>query len=196
MVIVQPSITTRIPVRLTDGYGVAVTGRLPTDVQSGIATIVKGDGSTADLTLVGSGGGQNWYEVDGTKAPGLYHVVVPGSFFNVAGPTQLVVLPSAGAFVPVFDSFLVQSLGLDASAIATAVWDALRTDHVDVGTMGDLMRLLNLVLAGRVKIDATLGKQTLYAEDGTSIFQTQNLKNASGAAAGLDATERLAAVRG
>jgi hypothetical protein len=107
MIIVPPNTATRIPVRLTDGFGVAATGKLPTDVLGGVVTIVKSDGTTVDVTLLSSGGSQNWFEPNLTKAPGLYHLLMPGTVFNLVGPCQMAVVPSASGFVPVIASFLV-----------------------------------------------------------------------------------------
>lgn len=91
----------RLPVRLITAANVAVTGQLPADVTNGAgagnASLVRGDGTVVNLPLTNN---VNWYEIDDTAAPGLYHVLVPLTATSVLGTFQLVVQPaSPGAFL-------------------------------------------------------------------------------------------------
>ncbi len=186
--IVRQSVTTPFPVVLVDPTGAPVAGAVPSSFQSGTVTIIKADRTMVDLTLTGS----NLYEIDSTKARGLYHIIVPGTSLDVIGPVQVALRPAGSAS---FVSDIVTGDVVQDTAAATSPWDELRADHQTVGTMGDAMRLLNLVLSGHVKIDPTAGTMTVYAENGTTVFQTQNLTKAGGALAGLDALERSTATR-
>jgi hypothetical protein len=80
------------------------------------------------------------------------------------------------------------------SGLAGNVWEAVRDSHTTVGSFGDLMQLLWLVFTSHVKLDPMAGTLSVYGP-GDALFQTQTIKNAAGAAGGLDATERLAATR-
>lgn len=89
----------RLPVRLINGSGDGVTGMLPNNVYDGAtigrATVVKADGTLASIALVSN---TNWFEINATKAPGLYHVLVPTSATDKAGTMQLCVFPAGVDF--------------------------------------------------------------------------------------------------
>lgn len=86
----------RLPVKLLTTTGTDPTGILPADVLNGVAQIVKGDGTTANITL---NNGVNWIEIDSTQSKGLYHLVVSNAFTNVLGPIQYTIYPTATAFL-------------------------------------------------------------------------------------------------
>jgi hypothetical protein len=83
------------------------------------------------------------------------------------------------------------ALGAAIASAPAAVWDQLRAAHVAPGTYGELMRLMKQALSGRVKLDLPSGSETVYQEDGATPLQVTALRTATGAPAGLDATERL-----
>jgi hypothetical protein len=95
-----------------------------------------------------------------------------------------------------YDMIRAEDFDLDlVSGVAASVWDQARSAHQALGSFGDLMRVLWLVFTGRVKLDTAAGRFYVYAEDGTTVFMQQTTKNAAGGAGGLDATERLVAMR-
>jgi len=213
--------TVRVPVRLLDGFGAPVTGRVAADLLSTQFHVTKADGTIVDIAAVL---GTNFFEIDSVKFPGLYHIQLTSASVSVLGPVQWSVVPAAGLFVPVVGADTVESdLAIDTAtieaaliaiegsgftsvadslvaiqaAIATvpgAVWDQLRAGHLTAGSYGELMRLIKQVLSGHVKIDVGLGTETVYQEDNTTPLQTSALKDPASIPAGLNATERLAAV--
>jgi hypothetical protein len=96
---ISPSTECRLPVRCLSTLGLGVAGVLPGDISDGTtvgnATVAKADGTLASIALVD---GVNWFEIDATKAPGLYHVVVPSTMTDLEGTLQLAVLPAASVF--------------------------------------------------------------------------------------------------
>lgn len=98
--ILRPNTAARVPIALMDEDGAYVTGILPADItdgsSSGNLNVVKGDSTVDSVALTN---GVNFFEVDATGAPGLYHVLLPTSVTDVQGTLQVVVLPAAAAFL-------------------------------------------------------------------------------------------------
>lgn len=88
------------------------------NVLGGSVFVVKGDGTTAALTL---SDGVNWFEIDDTLAPGLYHVLLPSGDLGVLGPTQLSVQPASTAFIGTIGTFLVEVFQATVATISTNV---------------------------------------------------------------------------
>ena len=114
--IARLSTNVRVPIRLVDSSGNPVTGKLPTDVLGGVATLVKSDGTTVDITLTNS---SNWFEIHSTKAPGLYHILVTATNLGVYGPTQLSVQPATSGFIGTIATFDVEDIEAQAATAAT-----------------------------------------------------------------------------
>lgn len=136
--IVKLSTAVRIPVRLLSAAGTAVLNIIPADVLSTQATIIKSDGTATQITLSGA----NFFEVDSVTAPGLYHILLTTTHTNTEGPTQLAVLPAAGAFVGIVASFQVQQALNYIDAAITS-----RASSADMGT----------ALSSLTSISSTLG---------------------------------------
>ena len=152
--------TTCVPVRLVDpSTGLGVTGISVSSILNSRATLVKqGGGSapaTVSITLVGSGGGQNWFETDATNCPGLYQVAVPGSKIEVEGWSQRTVNPpETTLFQQVADSFVVRPAPLVVTDILS---DSTPFAGADIATItSNVLRLLgiagnqNTVIDGQV----------------------------------------------
>lgn len=165
---------TQIPIRLVDNSGAPVTGVLTSDIQGGICTIVKADGSKTDITLSGA----NFTEFSpATKTKGLYHITIPSNTFSVLGPVQWCIFPAASLFsaagfvgygtiedLPTLtNSYLVNS---DGAAPAHSVANALR--------------LITQYLSGIVKQDTGANTMTIYKEDGSTALSVRNTTNAAG----------------
>lgn len=128
---------------------------------SGHVSVVKADGTITDITLTN---GVNWFEVDATKAPGLYHVLIPSGATSVSGQVQLVVMPSASAFVATVITGQVESIALDAE-------------------------IARKVQQNKLKIFATgpnANKMIIYDDDGTTPYLTWNLFDQDGTATSIN----------
>jgi hypothetical protein len=84
--------TVRLPVRLLDVNGLAVTGITPANIGEGstigIIQIITADGVIAPLALTN---GVNWFEIDAVNTPGMYQFILPASYIQGAaklGPMQ------------------------------------------------------------------------------------------------------------
>lgn len=91
----------RVPVYLKTSLGANATGIVPANILNGIVEITKADGSTVSITLVGSGMGQNWFEIDSVQSPGLYHILLPTTATSILGPIQYTINPAATQFISV-----------------------------------------------------------------------------------------------
>jgi len=355
--IIRQSTATRVPIRLIDSTGAAITGATGASFLSGNISVVKSDGTLVDIAVSASGGGQNLFEINATKAPGLYHFTLTAASVDTLGPVQWSAVPAGGqtwttsigaglvenaasnaatlvtrlgtpagasiaadiasnttslstittrigtpaqtsvsndianlvstvgtpfastpqtiagnltaintatgnitaiktktdnlpaapanettvaaikaktdnlptdpadqsdlaglvaavegtGFNTVSDSLAAISDNVaavkvktdalpasfasseDVAAVADAVWDADRAAHTAMGTYGELMRLLMQAYSGRIKVDASAGTLTIFSEDNATPLQIQFQLDANGEAAGLAATERLAA---
>lgn len=139
--ILRQSVQIRVPIRLIDTSGNPVTGMLPANFSGSGAGLVKSDGTTATIALVNA---TNFWEIDSTNAPGLYHIQLTTTHTNTIGPTQLVVRPAATAFVTGVYSFTVESfqalqtgdsyarLGAPAGASHAADIAAVKTDTANI----------------------------------------------------------------
>lgn len=175
----------RVPVRLVDAAGAPVTGILPADIQGGNAALKKADGTVSTIALTN---GVNWFEVSAALLPGTYDLLLSAGNTNQLGPIIWGIFPSAAAFT--------SAGSVNTSTVvnyATAVWDALRSDHTAALSFGGLMRVLRQVVAGRVKGVVGTGVLTVYQEDNVTPLQTQNCTDAGGAPSILAAVERTAA---
>lgn len=175
----------RLPVRLVDNSGAPVTGVVAADILNGEVLYVRGNGSTNTQTLVN---GVSWIEVDDVAAPGLYHIVMNNvTDVSQRGTFQWSVMPQAVLFVGSIGSAMVG---------AGPVWSEVRSSFTTSGTMGAIVRLLTQMLQGRKVIDPVAGTLTIYAEDGTTPLNVQDLLNALGGPGGLDAVEAGVATPG
>ncbi len=77
-----------------------------------------------------------------------------------------------------------------SSLSAAQIWDANVTDFVAAGTMGEVMRILQLINMNRMKINSTTKKLEVYEADGTTVAYRFDLKDLTGAPADSGATER------
>ncbi len=171
----RKSIAVRVPVRLVDGSGNPVTGVTPTDVHSGVCTVIKADGTTADITL---SLGVNFFEFSpAAKSRGLYHVLIPNTMTNVIGPIQWVVLPAAS----VFSSAGYVGTGVVEDLPALVMSYIINSDGAAVAnSAAAALRLIALFLTGRVKQDSATNTMTIYKEDGTTPLVARDTLNAAG----------------
>lgn len=158
-----------MPVRLITAAGAPATGIVPADILGGIATVTKADGVNVDITLTN---GVNWIEQHVTKAPGLYHLIIPLTMTDVVGPLQWSVMPDAAAF---------DTAGFMGSGTVEDLVTLLLGGTVSpftVGTVGGALRLLDRFIRGRVK-QTTAGtpQRIVYAEDNTTPLATVNTKD-------------------
>lgn len=170
----RKSTTVRVPIRLVDNAGAPVTGVLPADVQGGIATVIKADGTTVDITLSGA----NFFEFSpASKSRGLYHITIPGSALGVVGPVQWVVLPAASLF---------SSAGYVGLAVVEdlppIIWSYLiNSDGASVvNSAAAALRLVAQFLKGVVQLDTATNTYKIFKEDGTTVLSQRNTFNASG----------------
>lgn len=88
-----------MPIRLVDASGNGVAGMLPADISDGTTagnvTFIKADRTQVSIALVAN---TNWFEASSSKAPGLYHILVPANVLDQLGSAQLAVFPAASAF--------------------------------------------------------------------------------------------------
>lgn len=175
MYIFRISTTVRVPVRLVDGAGAPVTGVVPANVQGGICTVVKADGTTADITL---SAGVNFFEFSpATKTRGLYHIIIPNTMTDIIGPIQWVVLPAAS----VFSSAGYVGNGVVENLPKLIMQYAINSDAASpANSAAAALRLEAQFLAGRVKQDTATDKMTIYKEDATTILSQRNTTNAVG----------------
>jgi hypothetical protein len=80
------------------------------------------------------------------------------------------------------------------TGVANAVWEELLNTHINPGTFGELLNLLNSVLTNRVKIDRATKSLTVFAADSVTPLKTYQLFDINGAAADVTAAERRKAV--
>lgn len=131
----------RIPMMLSNSGGMPVTGALPINFLNSSLYITKGDGSVTGLVLVASGPSQNFFEIDATHTPGLYHVLVPASVTNVVGSFAYTTYPAASLFL-------------------------LQTYFNEVSGTDTTLGLIYQYLFGNQSLDANLDRLTIYKADG------------------------------
>lgn len=157
--ILRLSTAVRIPVRLLTSTGTPVTGIVPADITNGSTpghcSVVKADGSITDITLTL---GTNFFEISTTAAPGLYHVLLPTGATAVAGTLQLIIQPSATAFVTSVSTAQVDAVLADAEKTRKATYNNYQ-----------------VVNSG---LDAN--RAIIYEDDGTTVFKKYNLFDAAG----------------
>ncbi len=128
----RQNIAVRLPIRLLNSSGVAVTGLTPSDITNGSTvthvSVVRGDGTIQDITLTV---GVNFFEIDATKAPGLYHILIPSGASSIIGTVQLIILPAAAAFVATCITGQVDTISLDAEIARKIMRNRL---NIDFGT--------------------------------------------------------------
>lgn len=157
--IIRKDTSIRIPVRLIDAAGAGVTGMLPANINDGTTvgnvTAVKSDSSVAAISLTNN---VNWFEISATKAPGLYHVLLPSSVTNLAGGFQLAVRANAAEFL---------------TTVVTAQVDEFPT-KID---------LLKKIESNKWQIHASGGDQyrlVIYDDDGTTPLLRFELRDSNG----------------
>ncbi len=104
----RKSVAVRVPVRLLDNTGTPVVGRTAADLLSGQFHVTKSSGVVVDVAASGA----NFFEINATSFPGLYHLLLPSNSVDVLGPVQWSVVPAAGAFIPVVGADFVDDLPL------------------------------------------------------------------------------------
>lgn len=113
--IIRKDTAFRMPIRLLDINGLPVTGMLPANFNDGSTqgdvVVIKADSTIATISLVDS---TNFFEIDATAAPGLYHILVPASHTDVVGTLQLSVLPDSNEFLSSIITAQVDNVLLDA----------------------------------------------------------------------------------
>jgi hypothetical protein len=138
-------------VRLLNTSGAAVTGVVPADITNGVTpthvSVVKADGTLTDITL--SNGG-NFFEIDATKAPGLYHIEIPSGGTSVPGLLQLQVMPTAATFVATCITGQVETIALDAE-------------------------IARKIMGNKLSIDDVTKQMTIYEDDGVTAAYVFNL---------------------
>jgi hypothetical protein len=167
MATIRINTSARIPLFLTNS-GAGASGLGTADFKSGVVTIIRADGTTVDITLVASGAGQNFYEISSSKAPGLYHIVVPGADLAVQGPTVLAATPAATAFSGTVANFSVD-------AYPTSI------DNMNDATFGKWQ----IVVSG-----ADANKLVLYRSDGVTVLAKFALADAAGDSTFVDPFSR------
>ncbi len=286
----------RVPVKLVTALGADATGIVVADIKNGRCQAVKATGVTVNIALVLN---TNFFEIDATNSPGLYHITLPNTTTDVLGPLQYSVYPTTNAFLSsnytetvqadssaditaikaktdnlpaapaneatstaikaktdlipaipasqgdvtgavtsikgasnkdntqittaitaaqvsikgVSDIDLTQVAGtgfstandslkqlstaiaaISTNGVAAAVWDKVRSLHVTSGTFGEAIRIVVQALRGHVKIDTLNNTLIVYQEDNTTPLYTSALRDPSGNAANVYATDRLAGV--
>lgn len=178
MHLLRKSVSIRVPIRLVDGSGAPVTGVLPTDIQGGIATVVKADGTTADITL---SAGTNFFEFSpSSKTRGLYHILLPSGAPSVLGPIQWVVLPAAS----VFSSAGYVGYGVVEDLPSFIFSYLINSDGASpVNSAASALRHVAQFLKGLVKQDTSTNQMTIYKEDATTVLSQRNTYDASGSPA-------------
>lgn len=264
----------RVPVKLVTALGADATGIVVADIKNGRCQVIKSTGVTVNIALVLN---TNFFEIDSTNSPGLYHILIPNTATDVVGPLQYSIYPNATAFlssnytetvqadlsgnitaikaktdlipaVPasqgdvtgavtsikggsnkdntqittaitaaqvsikgVSDVDLTQIAGtgfstasdslkqlstavsnISTNGVAAAVWDTVRSLHVTSGTFGEALRIVVQALRGHVRIDTLNNTLIVYQEDNTTPLYTSALRDPSGNAASIYATDRLA----
>jgi hypothetical protein len=189
--------SSRLPIKLISSTGSNATGILPSDIKNNSIQIIKNDGSTSLISLTV---GVNWFEIDSTQSPGLYHVLIPAGSTNLLGNLQYSVYPSATAFV----SFVgTTSVGLDIiqnikgsdnrdlTAIAgtgfnsttdslhaikgslggSNPWDSLVADHLLSGSFGEAIRLIKQATIGDQKLNTSTMRLQILGEDKFTVIK-------------------------
>jgi len=128
-----------------------------------------------------------------------------------------------GTSIPTGERYQVARLDPsdNIDAIADAVWDEPRLDHINAGSTGEalsqikadttniaqnlyldadsvleVVQLLVKLEAGRTKIDPTNNTLTIYDEDCTTILRQYNLLDSTGAPSVVDVCERVPKIKG
>lgn len=156
----------RVAVRLYTPAGTPATGIVPADVKGGVARVVTPSGSVVGVTLTA---GVNWFEIDATNIPGLYHIALTAGNLNVTGPIQVAITPDAAAFLGVIVSSFAETVGVDAA-------------------------LARKVAAGRWKVHTTgpdADRLVLYDDDGVTVLYKFNLFNIAGNQSSTNPYERV-----
>lgn len=180
MSLFRKSVSTQVSIRLVNGVGAPVTGVLPSDIQGGICTVVKADGTQLDVTLT-TGGGGNFQEFSpASKTRGLYHVTLPSGAFSVVGPVQWVVLPAASVFASA--GFVGEGVVEDLPSYLFSY--LINSDGASpIHSAAAALRLVTQFFTGKVKQDTSINKMIIYKEDNTTALSSRDTFDAAGAAA-------------
>lgn len=190
--IVRKDTAVRLPVLLLDAIGAGKAGVVPSDVLGGLARVYKADGTATTFALTA---GVNWFEIDSTNAPGLYHVLVPSGQTNVLGPMQVVFRPAASVFEQAWTRAVVeelQKLGTTETAVAS-VGTAVTAVSTAVSAIQTIVTALQKVGINRLKIHTAgpdANRLVIYDNDETTPLYKWNLKDASGNPTLTDVYER------
>lgn len=153
------------------------------------ATIATSTGISAAVSSIKGGGNK-----DNTQISNAITAAVD----SIKGVSAVDLTQVAGTgFSTASDSLKQLSANLAAissSTIAGAVWDTLRSVHINNGTFGEAVRIIVQCLRGHVKIDVLNNTLVVYQEDGSTPLFTSALKDGAGNPANVYATERLAPI--
>lgn len=176
----RKSVSVQVPIRLVDSAGAPVTGITPSDIQGGICTVVKADGTQLDVTLT-TGGGGNFQEFSpASKTRGLYHVTLPAGAFSIVGPVQWIVLPASSGFA----SAGYVGYGVVEDLPSYLFSYLINSDGASpVHSAAAALRLVTQFFSGKVKQDTALNKMIIYKEDNTTALSQRDTFDAAGAAA-------------
>jgi hypothetical protein len=146
----------RVPVRLFNvSDGTPKTGV----TYSQVTTYIQKQGGSSTAKSMSAG---DWFEIDATRFPGVYDLLLSTSDTNTEGYIKYSVAVSGA------DTYI----GLEEVVAAIEI-DSLK------------------ILKGRHKIDKTAKTFTIYDENGTTPLYVFNLKDSFGAATGESVYERV-----
>jgi len=177
----------------------------------------SGDAHIGEFVMIPMEDGANddgFYKYEFTDTPDGYDPTKTYTFRADSGPS-----------VPNGERYQVARLdpseNVDLEAIADAVWDEPRTDHLIAGSTGEALsqikadttniannlyldansvlevtQLLLKLEAGRTKIDPTANTLTVYDTDCTTVLRVFELYDSTGTASVTDVCERVPKVEG
>lgn len=114
--LLRKSTAVRIPIRLLDSTGLPVTGIGDADFAS--IAVIKSDSSVTAFT---PDDGVNWFEVDSTAAPGLYHLLLSSAHTNTNGPLQVALISSASQFNDTVAAAVVEDISSNIATLTSLV---------------------------------------------------------------------------
>ena len=127
----------------------------------------------------------SWTEVSPSNMPCLYSVSLPATYTNV-GTGEMVIYIYSTTSAKSKRDFIIST----ANPL-TDVWDELRSNHLQVGTMVEMARVCFLSQKGHIKLNTTTNTYILYAEDGVTPLFTCATLGPNGQPLAIGSTERL-----
>jgi hypothetical protein len=184
----KQGVAARVPIRLLDAAGAAVSGVVFGDVT---CAIEKSDGST-DVVAVD---GANWIELVAGAFAGLgkYTLVIPLGSINLPGIfTYAIAAVGTVGYIGVVKVVANEEADSIAALANTPglVWDEALASHVAAASVGEALKFAKLAVAARVRINRVTMQLDVYEEDGVTIAFSHDLKDLDGLPTDVDATER------